>query len=102
MVDDAVQVLGIRVALVDRDAEHPRLLAKLGDRVDLAVVTEHGEGLDPPERRPRVGRVAVVAEATDGLEPLVAKVRVVLAEHARRPHDFVDAGIGRERGQMDA
>ena len=80
--------------------EHARLLAELLDRVDLAVVAEHRERLHAPERRPGVGRVAVVAEAADRLESLVAEVGVVLAEHARRAHHLVDAGGGRERGDV--
>ena len=58
-------------------SEHPRLLAELLDRVDLAVVPEDAEGLDPGEGGPGVGRVAVVAEAADRLEALVGEVGVV-------------------------
>ena len=43
-----------------------------------------------------------MAEAADRLESLVAQVGVVLAEHARRPHHLVDAGRGRERGDVAA
>ena len=100
-VDRAVEVLGVRGAGLDRHAEHPRLLAQLLDRVDLAVVAEHREGLDPLEGGPGVGRVAVVAEAADRLEALVAQVRVVLAEDLRRPHHLVDAGRRREGGDVD-
>ncbi len=100
-VDRPVQVLRVRGARPDRDAEHPRLLAQLLDRVDLAVVAEHRERLHPLERGPGVGRVAVVAEAADRLEALVAQVGVVLAEHLRRAHHLVDAGRRRERGDVD-
>ena len=101
-VDDAVQVLRVRRAGVDRHAQHASLLAELLDRVDLAVVAEHGERLNAPKRRPGVGRVAVVPEAADRLEALVAEVRVVLAQHLRRSHHLVDAGRGRERGDVAA
>ena len=90
-VDDPVQVLRVGGPRLDRDAQHLRLLAELRDRVDLAVVAEHGERLDALERGPSVGRVAVVAEAADRLEALVAQVRVVGAQHLRRAHDLVDA-----------
>ncbi len=97
-VDHPVEVLGVGGARLDRHAEHLRLLAQLRDRVDLAVVAEHRERLDALERGPGIGRVAVVAEAADRLEALVAQVRVVLAEHLRRPHHLVDAG-GRAEGR---
>ena len=84
------------------DAERPRLLAQLLDRVDLAVVAEDRERLHAAERGPGVGRVAVVAEAGDGLEALVGEVRVVGAEHLRRAHHLVDAGRRRERGHVEA
>ena len=101
-VDGAVQVLGVGAVGVDRHAEHPRLLAQLRDRVDLAVVAEDRERLHALERGPGVGRVAVVAEAADRLEALVAQVRVVRAEHLRRAHHLVDAGRRRERGDVEA
>ncbi len=101
-LDHPVQVLGVGVALPDRDAEHPALLPQLLDRVDLAVVAEHPERLNAHERGPGVGRIAVVAEASDGLEALVGEVRVVAAEHLRRAHHLVDAGAPREGGDMDA
>ena len=101
-VDRAVEVLGVRGARLDRDAEHPRLLAQLLDRVDLAVVAEHREGLHALEGGPGVGRVAVVAEAADRLEALVEQVGVVLAEDLRRAHHLVDAGRRREGGDVDA
>ena len=63
-VDDPVEVLGVGVAGLDRDAEHARLLAQLLDRVDLAVVAEDRERLHALERGPGVGRVAVVAEGS--------------------------------------
>ena len=100
-VDRAVEVLGVGAAGLDRHAEHPRLLAQLLDRVDLAVVAEHRERLHALERGPGVGRVAVVAEAADRLEALVAQVGVVLAEHLRRAHHLVDAGGRREGGDVD-
>ena len=58
----------VGAVVVDRHAEHARLLAQLHDRVDLAVVAEHAEGLDALEGGPGVGRVAVVAE-----QPTVSK-----------------------------
>ena len=99
---DPVQVLRVRGPRRDRDAQHLRLLAELRDRVDLAVVAEHGERLHALERRPGVGGVAVVAEAADRLEPLVAQVRVVGAQHLRRAHHLVDARRRRERGNVEA
>ena len=59
------------------------------------------ERLHPLEGGPGVGRVAVVAEAADRLEALVAQVGVVLAEHVRRAHHLVDAGGRREGGDVD-
>ncbi len=100
--DRPVEVLGVRGAGLDRHAEHPRLLAQLSDRVDLAVVAEHRERLHALERGPGVGRVAVVAEGADRLEALVAQVGVVLAEHVRRAHHLVDADRRRKRGDVDA
>ncbi len=89
-------------ARLDRHPQHLRLLAELGDRVDLAVVAEHRERLDALERGPGVGGVAVVAEAPDGLEPLVEQVGVVLAEDVRRTHHLVYARGRAERGDVDA
>jgi hypothetical protein len=101
-VDRAVEVLRVRASGLNRHVEHPRLLAELGDGVDLAVVAESRERLHPLERRPGVGRVAVVTEAADGLEALVAQVGVVGAEHLRRAHDLVHARGRRERGHVKA
>jgi hypothetical protein len=100
-IDRAVEVLGVGGAGLDRDAEHPRLLAQLLDRVDLTVVTEHRERLHALERGPGVGRVAVVAEAADRLEALVAQVGVIRAEHLWSAHHLVDAGRRREGGNVD-
>src|SRR4029079_14768725 len=58
--------------------------------------------LDTLERGPRVRRVAVVPEAPDRLEALVAKGGGGLAEDARRPHHLVDAGRRRERRDVAA
>ena len=44
-LDRAAEVLRVGAVLVDRHADHPRLLAQAADRVDLAVVAEHAEGL---------------------------------------------------------
>jgi hypothetical protein len=101
-VDRQVEVLRVGGAGTNRDRQHLRLLAQLFDRVDLTVVAECGEGLHPLERGPGVGRVAVVAEAANRLEALVAQIGVVLAEHLRRAHHLVDAGGGGERGDVDA
>ena len=101
-LDRAVEVLRVRVALADRNVEHPRLLAKLLNRVDLAVVAEDAEGLDPGERGPGVGRIAVVPEGADRLEALVREVRVVAAEDLGSAHHLVDAGPSREGGDVDA
>ena len=100
-VDRAVEVLRVGGAGLDRHAQHPRLLAQLFDRVDLAVVPEDRERLHPLEGGPGVGRVAVVAEAADRLEALVAQVGVVVAEHDRGAHHLVDAGAGGERRDVD-
>src|SRR5205823_495429 len=55
-----------------------------------------------PERRPGVRRIAVVPEARDRLEPLVAKVGVVLAQDLRGTHHLVDARLRREGRKVDA
>ena len=99
-VDCPVQVLGVRGARLDRDAEHPGLLAQLLDRVDLPVVAEDRERLHPLERWPGVGRVPVVAEGADRLGALVAEVGVVVAEDLGSAHHLVDAGRRRERGHV--
>ncbi len=102
VVDRPVEVLGVRAAGGHVDAQHPRLLSQLLDRVDLAVVPEDRERLHAPERGPGVGGVAVVTEAADGLEALVEQVGVVLPEHAGGAHHLVDAGGRRERRQVEA
>ena len=104
VVDRPVQVLGVRAAGAgSRRRACARLLAELLDRVDLAVVAEDRERLHAPERRPGVGRVAVVAEAgRSSRSARRARSRVVVAEHLRRAHHLVDAGRGRERGHVEA
>ncbi len=95
-LDQAVEVLRVRRVVADRRAQHERLRAQPRDRVDLAVVAQHREGLDPHERRPRVGRVAVVAEQRDRLAAGVEEVLEVVLEHERCAHHLVDAAL---RGQ---
>ena len=99
-LDQAVQVLRVGGVVADRHAEHARLGAQARDRVDLAVVAEHRERLHAHERRPRVGRVAVVAEQRDGLAARVGEVVEVALEHQRRAHHLVDAALGRQRGDV--
>jgi hypothetical protein len=101
-LDRPVEVLGVRVALADRDVEHARLLAKLLDRVDLTVVAEHAEGLDARERRPGIGRVSVVAEGADRLRAPVGEVGVVGPENLRVAHHLVDGRLAGEGGDVDA
>ena len=96
----AVEVLRVGAVRVDRHVQHARLLAQLRDRVDLAVVAEHRERLNALEGGPGVRGVAVVADHRGRLGPLVEQVRVVLAEHGRRAHHLVDAGLGGERGHV--
>ena len=88
------KVLGAPAALGQVDPQHPRLLAQLRDRVDLAVVAEHAERLHPLERRPGVRRVAVVPDHRGRLGAAIVQVRVVAAEHRRGSHHLVHAGVG--------
>src|SRR5205814_8483853 len=60
--DGRVDVLRIAAIAREWKAERAGLLAQTADRVDLAVVREHGERLYAREAGRRVRRVAVVAE----------------------------------------
>ena len=99
-LDRAVEVLGVRRPVPQRDADHPGLLAQPRDRVDLAVVAEHAERLDALERGPGVGRVAVVAEDHRGLHPRVEQIGEVAAERERAPQRLVHDGVRGAAGHV--
>ena len=82
----------------DLVALHPVEVAL--QRVDLAVVGEHPEGLRQPPLREGVGRIALVIDRECAFEPLVFQVRVELRHLLGQHHALVDDRPARQRGEV--
>ncbi len=95
--DDGVDVLRVAAVARERQTQRARLLAQATDRVDLAVVREHRERLDPVEARARVGGVAVVAEGHAGRETFVAQIVEVREQLLGATAQLVHGAMARER-----
>ena len=79
---------------------HPVLVA--ANRVDLAVVGEHAEGLRQPPRGEGVGRIALVEDREARHEALVEQVRIERRELLGQEHALVDERAARERADVEA
>jgi hypothetical protein len=90
--DDRFDVLGhlpeIRARKPDLVGFHPVDVAL--QRVDLAVMGQHSEGLRQPPLREGVGRIALVIDREGGLEALVLQVGIELRHLLGQHHALVD------------
>ena len=99
-LEQAVEVLAVRAVARDRQAELLALLPQLGDGVDLAVVAEDRERLDPAEGGVGVRGVAVVGDDPRRGEVGLQHLRVEARDHLGLALDLVDGVVGRERGHV--
>ncbi|MPL60913.1 hypothetical protein SDC9_06477 [bioreactor metagenome] len=101
--DDRLDVLG-RVAEgrgghADLVALHPVDVAL--QRVDLAVMGEHAEGLRQPPLREGVGGIALVVDREGRFKALVLQVRVELGDLLGQHHALVDDRARRQRADVE-
>ena len=67
---------------------HPVQVAP--QRVDLAIMREHPEGLGQRPLREGVGRVALVINRHRGLKPLIAQVQIKIVDILSQEHALID------------
>jgi len=97
----AIEILRIAAAIREIDTEHPRFFAQTGNGVDLAVVTEQGEGLSAQDGREGVGGVAAVADGDAGQEFAALQLRIVTGQNLRGAVHLVGSDGRREGRDLD-
>ena len=102
--DDRLDILGClakgRRRHADLVALHPVDVAL--QRVDLAVVGEHPEGLGQPPLREGVGAVTLVINRKSGLEPLIHQIGVEGGDLFGQHHALVDDRPAGQGAQIHA
>ena len=116
-LEGVVEVSGVAAALEEHLAdeggvEAPGCIAELcgagarpdavaGDRVDLAIVGEHAEGVGQRPGGEGVGAVALVEDGEAGDELRVSEVGVEVAERVRGEEPLVDDGAAGEADNIE-
>ena len=97
--DDRFDILGHLTEIggghADLVALHPVGVAL--ERVDLAVMGQHAEGLRQPPLRKGVGRIALVIDRECGLEPRIHQVGIEIGHILGQHHALVDDRAARQR-----
>ena len=100
--DDRFDVIDIvAVSLGDHPdlvALHPVLVA--AQRVDLAIVRDHPEGLGERPLREGIGRIALVIDRKSRNEPLIPQIEIEIVDIGREEHALVDEGLVVQRADI--